>query len=68
MRTRLGKEGSEKTTPDVEALERQISHLRGQLDTAAQIIITRTRRSKVLTKIRRNYKYPYNELSIECDS
>ena len=50
MRTRLGREGSEKTTPDVEALERQISDLRGQLDTAAQIIITKDNEIEGLDK------------------
>ena len=41
MRTRLGREGSEKRTPDLEALERQIFNLRGQLDTATLTIVTK---------------------------
>ena len=41
MRTRLGGEGSEKTIPDVEAMERQISDLRSQLDCAAQTIVAK---------------------------
>jgi len=39
--TRLGREGSEKTILDVEALERTISDLRRQLDCATQIIVTK---------------------------
>ena len=50
MRTRLGREGSEKTTPDVEALERQISDLRGQLDAAAQIIVAKDNEIEGLNK------------------
>ena len=50
MRTRLGSQGSEKTTTDIEALERQISDLRGQLDTAAQIIITKDNEIEGLNK------------------
>jgi len=38
VRTWLGGEGSEKTIPDVEALEGQISDLQSQLDRSAQII------------------------------
>ena len=41
LRTQLGREGSEKTIPDVKALEGQISDLRGQLDPATQIIVAK---------------------------
>ena len=41
MRTRLGGEGCEKTVPDVEAMETQISDLRNQLDCAAQTIVAK---------------------------
>ena len=50
VRTRLGREGSEKTVPDVEALERQISDLRGQLDAAAQIIVAKDNEIEGLNK------------------
>ena len=50
MRTRLGREGSKKTIPDVEALERQISDLRGQLDAAAQIIVAKDNEIESLNK------------------
>jgi len=40
-RTRLGVEGSEKTVPDGEAMERQISDLRSQLYRTAQIIVAK---------------------------
>ena len=39
VRTRLEGEGSEKTIPDMEGLERTMSDLRSQLDGAAQIIV-----------------------------
>ena len=41
MRTRHGREESEKTLPDLEILEQQVSDLRGQLDAAAQIIVVK---------------------------
>ena len=41
VRTRLGGEGSEKSSPDVEALEGKIMDLRSQLDRAAQIIVAK---------------------------
>jgi len=41
VRTRLGREGSEKTNRDVEALEGQISDLRSQLDCAGPIIVAK---------------------------
>ena len=46
----MGSEGSEKTTTDMEALERQISDLRGELDTTTQIIITKDNEIKGLNK------------------
>ena len=50
VRTRLGREGSKETVPDVEALERQISDLRGQLDAAAQIIVAKDNEIEGLNK------------------
>jgi len=41
VRTRLGGEGSEKNSPDVETLEKTISDLRSQLDCAAQTIVAK---------------------------
>ena len=41
VRTRLGREESEKTLPDLEILQQQVSDLRGQLDAAAQIIVAK---------------------------
>jgi len=40
-RTRLGREGSEKTIRDLEALARNISDLRSQLGRAAQLIVAK---------------------------
>ena len=50
VRTRLGREGSEKPVPDVEAVERQISDLRGQLDATAQIIVAKDNEIEGLNK------------------
>ena len=41
VRTQREGEGSEKTIPDVKALEGKISDLRSQLDRAAQIIVAK---------------------------
>jgi len=41
VRTWLGREESEKTIPDVEALEGKFSDLQSQLDHAAQIIVAK---------------------------
>jgi len=41
VRTRLGGEGSKKTIPGVEALQRQILDLQSQLDHAAQISVSK---------------------------
>jgi len=41
VRTQLRAEEGEQTMPDVEALERQISNFRSQLDCAAQIIMAK---------------------------
>jgi len=41
VRTRLGREWSEKTIPDVDALERTISDHQRQLNRAVQIIVTK---------------------------
>ena len=41
LRTRLGREGSENTIPDVDALEGKISELWSRLHRAAQIIVVK---------------------------
>ena len=46
----MGREGSEKTVPDVEALERQISDLQGQQDAAAEIIVAKDNEIEGLNK------------------
>ena len=45
MRTQLGGEGSEKSVPDVVAMEAQISDLRSQLDHTTQIIVAKDKDS-----------------------
>jgi len=60
MRTRLGGEGSEKTIPDVEALEGKISDLRSQLDRAAQIIVAKDNNLEPLDKEKEKLQQAYN--------
>jgi len=50
VRTRLGGQGSEKTIPDVEALEKTISDLGSQLDCAAQAIVAKDNNLERLDK------------------
>jgi len=50
VRTGVEREGSEKTIPDVEGLEKTISNLRCQLDHAEQIIVTKDKDLERLEK------------------
>ena len=59
VRTRLG-EGNEKTIPDVEALEENISDLRSQLDRAAQIIVAKDNDLERLDKEKEKLQQAYN--------
>ena len=56
---RLG-EGSEKTIPEVEALEEKISDLRSQLDRAAQIIVAKDNDLEQLDKEKQKLQQAYN--------
>jgi len=60
MRTRLGREGSEKPIPDVEALEKTISDLRSQLDCAAQTIVAKDNDRERLDKDKEKLQQAYN--------
>jgi len=60
VRTRRGREGSEKTVPDVEAMEAQISDLRSQLDRAAQIILPKDKDLERLDKAKEKLQQVYN--------
>ena len=60
VRTRLGREGSEKTIRDVEALEGQISDLRSQLDHAAQIMVAKDNDIERLDKEKEKIQQAYN--------
>ena len=60
VRTRLGGEGSEKTIPDVEALERTISDLRSQINRAAQIIVAKDNNLEQLDKEKGKLQQAYN--------
>jgi len=60
IRTRLGREGSEKTIPDVEARERTISDLRSQLDCAAQTIVAKDNDLERLDKEKEKLQQAYN--------
>jgi len=60
VRTWLGGEGSEKTIPDVEALEGKISDLRSQLDRAAQIIVAKDNDLERLDKEKEKLQQAYN--------
>jgi len=60
VRTRLGGEGSEKTIPNVEALEGKISDLRSQLDRAAQIIVAKDNDLERLDKEKEKLQQAYN--------
>jgi len=54
VRTRLGKEVSEETSPNVVALEGQISDLRSQPDRAGQIIVAKDKGREQLDKEKEN--------------
>jgi len=60
VRTGLEGEGSEKTIPDVEALEAQISDLRSQLERAAQIIVAKDNDLERLDKEKEKLQQAYN--------
>jgi len=60
VRTRLRKEGREKTFPDVEAMEAQSSDLRSQLDRAAQIIVAKDNDLERLNKEKEKIQQAYN--------
>jgi len=60
VRTRLGREGSEKTVLDVETIEAQISDLRSQLDSAAQIIMAKDKDLEQLDKEKEKLQQAYN--------
>ena len=60
VRTRLGGEGSEKTVPDVEAMEAQISDLRSQLDSTAQTIVANDKDLERLDKEKEKVQQAYN--------
>jgi len=60
VRTQLGREGSQKTVLDMEAMEAQISDLRSQLDRAAQIIVARDNDLEQLDKEKAKLQQTYN--------
>jgi len=60
VRTRLGGGGSEKTIPDMEALERIILDLRCQLDRAAQIIVAKDHDVEGLDEEKEKLQEAYN--------
>jgi len=60
VRTRQGREGSEKSIPDMEGLEGTISDLRSQLDRAAQIIVAKDYDLERLDKEKEKLKPAYN--------
>jgi len=60
VRTRLGGEGSEKTIPDLEALEKTLSDLRSQLDCTAQTIVAKDNNLEPLDKEKEKLQLAYN--------
>jgi len=62
VRTRLGGEGSAKTIPDVEALERTIADIRSPLDRAAQIIVAKDNDLERLDKEKEKLQQAYNRV------
>jgi len=60
VRTRLGREWREQNIPDVEALEGQISDLRSQLDSAAQIIVAKDNDLERLDKEKERIQKAYH--------
>jgi len=62
VRTRLGREGSEKTIRDVEVLERPTSDLRSLLDHATQIIVRKDNNLEKLDKEKEKLQQAYNRV------
>jgi len=62
VRTRLGREGSEKTIPEVEPQERTILNLRSQLDHAAQSIVAKPNDFKQHDKEKEKLLQTYNRV------
>jgi len=60
VRTRLGREGSEKTMQDMEARERTLSDIRRQLDGAAQSIVAKDNHLEQLDKEKEKLQQGYN--------
>jgi len=60
VRNWLGGEGSEKTIPDMEALEGKISDLRSQLERAAQSIVAKDNDLERLDKEEEKLQQAYN--------
>jgi len=60
VRTRLEGEGSKKTIPDVEALEKTIFNLRSQLDCAAQTIVAKDNDLEQLAMEKEKLHQTYN--------
>jgi len=58
----VGREGSEKSIPDVEALEKTISDLQSQLDHTAQIIVAKDNALERLEKERGKLHRAYNRV------
>jgi len=64
VRTRLGRKGSEKTIPDMEALKGEISDLRSQLKRAAQIILAKDNDFEHLDKKMKKLQQAYNRAKL----
>jgi len=60
VRTRVGGERSEKTIPDLEAREAQISDPRSQLDREARIIVAKDNDLEGLDKEKANLQQAFN--------
>jgi len=61
VRARLRRPGSEKTIPDMEALEGKIADLRSQLNRTAQIIVTKDNDLEQLDKEKEKLPQVYNQ-------
>jgi len=59
VRTRLGREGSEKAIPDWETLEGPFSNLRRELDRSAQIIVAKDNNLERLDKEKEKLQQAY---------
>jgi len=62
VRTRLGRERSERTIPDMEGMGTQISDLRSQLDSTAQIIVAQDNHLERLDKEKEKLPQGYNRV------